>query len=134
MSDRRAARLGVIAAVVAVGAQLVVAAAWSLGHDDPTVLELTRRCLEREKGLVVEPVADDPVAASARGGSVRAHVEGGLVTIGIATSRAEVERLRAAYAAAGDPGPRLDVTGRYVELWLREPSANQRRIARDCVY
>jgi hypothetical protein len=132
--ERRAAQLGVVAAVVVVAAQLVVGVAWSVGHDDPGVLELTRRCLEREKGLTVEPTRGDPVAESARGGSLRTVVEGGLVTVSIATSLAEVERLRAAYVAAGDPGPRLDVRGRYVDLWLRDPTRSQRQVTYDCAY
>ena len=104
MTERRAARLGVIGALVVVVAQLGVGTAWSLGHDDLTELELTRRCLEREKGLTVEPTRGDPVAESARGGTLRTVVEGGLVTVSVATSQAEVERLRAGYVAAGDPG------------------------------
>ena len=133
MTDRRAVRLGVIAALVVAGAQLVVGAAWSLGHDDPTELELTRRCLEREKGLQVEGVADDPIAASASGGSLRTIVEGGAVTISVGTSAAEVARLLARYEA-GRPGPRLDVRGRYVALWLRDPSRGQRQATYDCAY
>jgi len=133
MTERRAARLGLVGALVVVLAQLVVASAWSLTHDDPTLLDLTRRCLEREKGLVVEATTGDGVAASAGGGTLRTVVEGGLVTIALATSEAEAERLRAAYAA-GDPGPRLDVRGRYVALWLRPPSPTQRQVTYDCAY
>ena len=134
MTERRAARLGLVGALALVAAQLTVGASWSLTHDDPDELALTRRCLEREKGLVVEPTTDDPVASSARGGTLRTTVEGGLVTLSVATSEAEVERLRAAYAAAGDPGSRLDVHGRYVALWLREPSPTQRQVTYDCAY
>lgn len=134
MSERRAARLGLVGALVVVLAQLGVASAWSLGHDDPTILDLTRRCLEREKGLAVEATTGDPVAASARGGTLRTVVEGGLVTIGIAASEAEVERLRAAYESRGEDAPRLDVHGRYVALWLREPSPTQRQVTYDCAY
>jgi len=133
MTERRAARLGLVGALVVVLAQLVVASAWSLTHDDPTLLDLTRRCLEREKGLVVEATTGDGVAASAGGGTLRTVVEGGLVTIALATSEAEAERLRAAYAS-GDPGPRLDVHGRYVALWLRPPSPTQRQVTYDCAY
>ena len=133
MTERRAARLGLVGALVVVLAQLVVASAWSLTHDDPTLLDLTRRCLEREKGLVVEATTGDRVAGSAGGGTLRTVVEGGLVTIALATSEAEAERLRAAYAA-GDPGPRLDVRGRYVALWLRPPSPTQRQVTYDCAY
>jgi hypothetical protein len=134
VTERRAARLGLVGALVVVAAQLTVGAAWSLSHDDPDELALTTRCLEREKGLVVEPTTDDPVASSARGGTLRTTVEGGLVTLSIATSQAEVERLRAAYLASGDPGPRLDLHGRYVALWLRAPSPTQRQATYDCAY
>ena len=133
ITERRAARLGLVGALVVVLAQLVVASAWSLTHDDPTLLDLTRRCLEREKGLVVEATAGDRVAASAGGGTLRTVVEGGLVTIALAMSEAEAERLRAAYAA-GDPGARLDVRGRYVALWLPPPSPTQRQVTYDCAY
>jgi len=133
LTDARAARLGLAVAVVVVGAQAAVGAAWSLSHDDPTQLELTKRCLEREKGLTIEDATDDPVAQSAHGGTLRTIVEGNLVTLSVATSQAEVERLRAAYAL-GDPGVRLDVRGRYVALWLRDPSRSQRQATYDCAY
>ena len=133
LTDARAARLGLAAAVVVVGAQAVVGAAWSLSHDDPTELELTTRCLEREKGLAIEQPTDDTVARSAHGGTLRTVVEGNLVTLSLATSQDEVERLRAAYAK-GDPGVRLDVRGRYVALWLRDPSPSQRQATYDCAY
>jgi hypothetical protein len=134
LSERRAALLGVGAALVLVVAQLSVGTAWSLTHDDPTELELVRRCLEREKGLVVGPTTDDQVAQSARGGSLRTVVEGGLVTLSVATSAEEVERLRAAYVADGDLGARLDVRGRYLALWLRNPTRSQRQVTYDCAY
>jgi hypothetical protein len=133
MTERRAARIGVVCALVVILAQLIVASAWSLGHDDPTELDLTRRCLEQEKGLAVEP-ASDTVAASASGGALATEIEGNAVTIGVGRSEAEVERLRAAYAATGDPGTRLDLHGRYVALWHREPSPTQRQVTYDCAY
>ena len=62
------------------------------------------------------------------GGTLRTVVEGGLVTISVATSQAEVERLARGLRRAGDDdGARLDVHGRYVVLWLREPTRGQRR-------
>jgi hypothetical protein len=134
MTERRAARLGLLAASVLVLVQVGVASAWSLTHDDPTILELTRRCLEREKGLAVEPTTDDPIAESASGGTLRTEIEGGLVTISIAGSQAEADRLLAAYAAAGDAPPRLDAHGRYVAVWLRDPSPTQRQATYDCAY
>ena len=134
MTERRAARLGLVGALALVAAQLIVGAAWSLSHDDPDELALTRRCLEREKGLVVEPTTDDRVASSARGGTLRTTVEGGLVTLSVATSEAERERLVARYRATGDLGSRLDVHGRYISLWLREPSPGKRQAIYDCAY
>ena len=134
VTERGAAALGLIGALAVVSAQLIVGAAWSLGHDDPTELELTRHCLEREKGLQVEPTVDDPVAASARGGTRRTIVEGGLVTVSVATSSAEVERLRSGYEATGAADGRLDVHGRYLALWLRDPSPTQRQVTYDCAY
>ena len=110
MTERRAARLGLIGALAVVVAQLCVGAAWSLRHDDPTTIELTRRCLERERGFAVEPTSGDAVAESASGGTLRTIVEGNLVTVSVATSLAEVERLRAAYAAR-DPGRGSTSTG-----------------------
>jgi hypothetical protein len=133
MTERRAARIGVVCALVVILAQLVVASAWSLGHEDPTELALTRQCLEREKGLAVGP-ADDSVAASASGGALATVVEGNAVTLSVARSEAEVERLRSAYSASGDPGTRLDLHGRYVALWHREPSPTQRQVTYDCAY
>jgi hypothetical protein len=132
MTERRAARIGVVCALVVILAQLVVASAWSLGHDDPTELALTRQCLEREKGLAVGP-ADDSVAASASGGALATVVEGNAVTLSVGRSEAEVERLRSAYSAS-DPGTQLDLHGRYVALWHREPSPTQRQVTYDCAY
>jgi hypothetical protein len=134
LTDSGAARLGLVAALMLVLAQAAAGAAWSLTHDDPTELELTRRCLEREKGFEIRETSGDAVAETARGGTLRAIVEGGLVTLSIATSSAEVDRLRAAYAVGGDPGDRLDVHGRYVALWLRDPTRGQRQHTYDCAY
>jgi hypothetical protein len=134
LTESGVARLGLAAAIVLVLAQVVVGAAWSLTHDDPTELELTSRCLVREKGLAVEPTVGDEIAFSARGGTLRTVIEGGLATISVATSKAEVVRLRLAYEALGVVAPRLEVHGRYVVLWLRDPSPTQRQVTYDCAY
>ncbi|MCZ7589006.1 MAG: hypothetical protein M5U27_09175 [Gaiella sp.] len=134
MTERRAARIGLAAALPVVLAQLVVASAWSLGHDDPTALDRTRTCLEREKGVPVETTTDDPVAASASGGALGTVIETNPVTISIARSEPEVERLRAGYAGRGVTAAFLDVRGRYVTRWQREPSPTQRQVTYDCAY
>ena len=51
----------------------------------------------------------------------------------VGRSEAEVERVRSAYSAS-DPGTRLDLHGRYVALWHREPSPTQRQVTYDCAY
>jgi hypothetical protein len=135
LTDARAARLGLVVAAVAVGFQLVVGAAWSLSHDDPTYLELTARCFTREEHTQVEPTTGDPVAGSASGGTLTTEVEGNLVTVSLVASGAEGERLRTAYlATGGDVGSRLEVRGRYVRLWHRPPTDSQRRTVDACEY
>ena len=135
LTDTRAARLGLAVAVVLVGAQVVVAAGWSLTRDDPTNLELTARCFTREKLLQVEPTRGDPVARSASGGTLTTVVEGNLLTVALVSHADEAERLREAYLAlGGDVESRLEVRGRYVRLWHRPPSAAQQQTANDCEY
>ena len=134
MTERRAARLGLAIACLVVVVQLSIGAAWSLTHDDPTPLDLTRRCFEREKGLVVEAAEGDAVAGSASGGALRTSVEGNLLTVAVVRSRRESDQVRGAYIAAGSIGTRLETRGRYVQLWLREPSPTQRQAAYDCEY
>ena len=135
LTDARAARLGLAVAVVLVGAQAVVGAAWSLSHDDPTELELTSRCFMREKLLRVEPTVGDAVASSASGGTLRTVIEGNLLTVAVVSRAQEAERLRERYVAqGGDTAARLEVRGRYVRLWHRVPSDSQRQTADDCEY
>ena len=134
LSERRAAVVGTVVACAVVATQLLVGLAWSAGNDDPTGLELTQRCLEREKGLRVGSAIGDDIAVSAQGGTLRTEIEGGLATISVATSEAEVERLSRAYESSGVDAARLDVHGRYVVLWLREPTLSQRQVTYDCAY
>jgi hypothetical protein len=135
LTDARAARLGLAVAALAVGAQLVVGAAWSLSHDDPSNLDLTSRCFTREKLAQVEPTTGDPIASSASGGTLSAVVEGNLVTVSLVGSTREGERLGDEYRAlGGDVEDRLEVRGRYVRLWHRPPTDSQRRTADDCEY
>ena len=134
MTERRAARIGVVCALVVILAQLVVASAWSLGHDDPTELALTRQCLEREKGLAVEARPTTPSRPRRAAARSRRSSRETPSRSASRRSEAEVERLRSAYSASGDPGTRLDLHGRYVALWHREPSPTQRQVTYDCAY
>ena len=119
VTERRAARLGVVGALVVVVAQLVVGVgvvAHARRPDAPRAHPPLPRAREGPRGRGRR--ADD----RGRGVGRRRHAPDGRRGRArhdrVATSEAEVERLRAAYAA-GDPGPRLDVHGRYVDLWLR---------------
>jgi len=134
MTERRAAGIGLVLAGAVVGAQLLVGTAWSLSNDDPTVLERMRRCFEREKGVRVEEVIRDPAARAASGGALETVVEGNALTVAVVRDSREADALRAAHAAEGNVVPRLEVRGRYVELWLRDPSPTQRQTAYDCEY
>ena len=135
MTDARAARLGLAVAVVVVGAQALVGAAWSLSRDDPTDLDLTAQCFTREMGTSVERTTGDAIAASASGGTLTTVVEGNLLTVALVSSAEEAERLRERYLAlGGDVAPRLEVRGEYVRLWHRAPSESQRATANGCEY
>ncbi len=135
LTDARAARLGLAVATLVVGSQLTIGAAWSIAHDDPTVLDLTRRCFEQEEALRVEDTVDDAVGATASGGTLTTYVEGNRLTIAIVTSRGEAERLGAAYVSSGGVAEALvEVRGRYVRLWHRAPTPSQQRIATACEY
>ena len=103
-------------------------------HDDPTALELTERCLRREKLLATESIAGDPIATTARGGALVTRVADDGVQVVIASS--DEEAARRSRPPIGRTGRRidlrLDVRGRVVYVWeaVRAPVA--RRSARRC--
>ena len=131
----RAGFVIVLALVVAqVGGWLVYRAV----HDEPSALELTEKCLRREKLLPVEPVRGDPIAARARGGALATRVEGNGVYVVIAKSEDEAIELANAYlATAGRKIEiRLERRGKVVYVWelVRVPSPTQRQTMYDCRY
>lgn len=131
--------LGVALAVVGV---LVVAqvAGWLVYrsvHHGPTALELTEKCLRREKLLAVDAARNDPIARTARGGALVTRVEDNGVQVAIARTKEEARQLAAAYLATGRRIElRLDVRGNVVYVWEapREPSPTQRQTMYDCWY
>ena len=91
--DWRYLRVGFAVVAVLLLAQL---AGWIVHRsvrDDPTALELTERCLRREKLLAIESIAGDPVATTARGGALATRVAGNGVHLAIARSDEEAARL-----------------------------------------
>jgi hypothetical protein len=106
----------------------------TLVDDPPSAYERTVVCLERERGLTLEPPRD-PIARSADGGAIRTVVEGNAVTISISSADALAERVVENYrSVAGDLGPRLERRGHNVYLWDNDPSPSQRQTLFDCAY
>jgi hypothetical protein len=104
-------------------------------HEETPPLELTVRCLTREKLLEVRPTTDDPIASSARGGSVATRVEGNGVHVAIARSGSEAERLVDYYmSVAGELNGRLEKRGKVVYLWEGVASPTQWQTMYDCFY
>lgn len=131
----RAACVLVIVLVVAqVGGWLVYRSV----HHEPTALELTEKCLRREKLLAVESVVKDPIASTARGGALATRVEENGVVVAIAKSDDEAEELADTYrrTVGRKIELRLDVRGRVVYVWElpRLPSPTQRQTMYDCWY
>ncbi len=104
-------------------------------HEETPPIELTVRCLTREKRLEIRPATDDPIAASARGGWVATRVEGNGVHVAIARSGSEAERLLGYYKdVAGDLAGRLERRGKVVYLWEGVATPTQRQTMYDCFY
>ena len=131
--------LRIACAVVAllVAAELVGWLVYRSRPHGPSALERTETCLRREKLLSVEPVGDDPIASSARGGALATRVEGNGVHVAIAESDAEASQLADAYLQTGRGiALRLEVRGRVVYVWeqSREPTPTQLQTLYDCWY
>jgi len=133
----RALRIG-----FAVVAALLVAevAGWLVYrsvHDAPTPLELTERCLRREKLLRTGPVGEHPIARGAGGGALATRVEDNGVVVSIAESEREADELAELYLRTGRKIElRLDRRGRVLYEWelLRRPSPTERQTMYDCWY
>jgi hypothetical protein len=105
-------------------------------HHEPTALELTEKCLRREKLLPIESVGGDEVAASARGGATATRVEGNGVHVVIAKSDDEAAELADVYlqTAGRNIANRLEARGKVVYVWEAVPSPTQRQTMYDCWY
>ena len=122
---------------VLVVAELVGWAVYRSVHHGPTALEFTEKCLRREKLLPIESLTGDPIARTARGGTLATRVEGNGVQVVIATSDDEAARLEAAYLRTGRKiRLRLDVRGHVLYVWEmpQVPSPTQRQTMYDCWY
>jgi hypothetical protein len=128
-------RAGLVAAAALAAVWLLGWGIYELVHEDPTRLELTTRCLTQEQFLPVTGVGNDPIAASASGGSLATRVEGNGVHLSIAGSDEEAEKIvRSYHAVAGPLTGRLERRGRYVYVWEGVASPTQRQAMFDCEY
>ena len=128
-------------ALVVVGLLVVVqVAGWLVYrsvHHGPTALELTEKCLRREKLLSVDVGRNDPIARTARGGALVTRVEDDGVQVAIARSADEARKLVSAYMATGRKIElRLELRGNVVYVWEapRRPSPTARQTMYDCWY
>ncbi len=134
-SEWRFLRGGFIAVVGLTAAWLIAWGIWELFDDEPTRLELTTRCITVEQGLPLESTAGDPIAESARGGTLATRVEGNGVHVSIAGSDDEAAELVRRYrAVAGRLEGRLEQRGRYVYLWEGVATSVGRQTMFDCEY
>lgn len=97
-------------------------------------IELTRRCLEREKHLTVLDLPLDSFLAAAPGGGLVTFIETNRVEIGIAGSPQEAARLVDAGHGAVPPLGAVQLDGDVVTAWERPPSPTQRQTFLDCKY
>ena len=133
MSEWVFLRAGLAAVGVLVVAALVGWAVQTARYEDTGFEELTR-CLTEEKGAPVTETRD-PIARSAELGALDTVIETNPVTVSVAEDAEAAERIAADYRAiADDLGSRLEVRGRTVYLWEREPSPTQRQAMFNCTY
>ena len=126
-------------ALVAIAAVLALeVAGWLVHravHEETPPLELTARCLTREKMLEVQPTTNDPIAATASSGSVATRVEGNGVHVAITGSKSEAERLFGYYTSVGgELTGKLEQRGKVVYLWEGVATPTQRQTMYDCFY
>jgi hypothetical protein len=125
------AGLAVVGALVA--AALVGWAVQTARYEDTGFQEL-RRCLIEEKGAPVTATRD-PIARNAKLGALDTVLETNRVTVAVAADEEGAQHIAANYrAVADDLGARLELRGRTVYLWEREPSPTQRQALFECTY
>jgi hypothetical protein len=133
VTEWRFLRAGFAAVGLLVVAALVGWAVQTARYEDTGFKEL-RRCLTEEKGAPVTETRD-PIARSAELGALDTVIETNRVTVSVAGDEQAAERIASNYrAVADDLGSRLEVRGRTVYLWEREPSPTQRQALFNCTY
>ena len=96
-AERRWIRIGVVVATALLCLQLAAGVVRRSVSDVPSRLELVQTCLV-ERSTPFASVSDDLIARSATRGSLRTRVDGNGLTIALAGSESEAQRLVDAYA------------------------------------
>lgn len=131
MSDWVFLRAGLAAVAVLIAAALVGWAVETARYEDRS-FESLRHCLIDWKGVTVQPTRD-PIARSADLGAFDTEIETNPVTVSVSSTPEEAERIVANYRTVGGAlGSRLELRGRAVFLWEREPSPTQQQAIIDC--
>jgi len=133
-AERRWIGIGVVVAAGILLVQIVGGLAREALTDAPSRLELVQTCLV-ERDTPFEDVSADPIAQSASRGAIRTTVGGNAVTIALAGSESEAQRLVDAYAAVSSAeivGTLLDRRRKVVFLWSRVPTTAERDFAYLC--
>ena len=131
MSDWVLLRAGLAAVAVLVVAALVGWGIETARYEDRG-FDALRRCLIDWKGVTIRPT-QDPIARSADLGAFDTEIETNPVTVSVSSTREQAEEIVVHYTAVGGAlGPRLELRGRTVFLWEREPSPTQLQAIIDC--
>ena len=119
--------VGVLVVTIAISAQAVAGFVRQAVTDEPSALEKVETCLT-ERATRYEDANDDFIASSAGRGALRTTVGGNAVTVAIGESENDAKRVHDDYTAVMTSGATtlLDLHGRVVLLWDREPTEAQR--------
>lgn len=132
--ERRAVGWGLAVAAFVAVAVLGIGGLYTVLYPGPSRLDLANRCLTSEKRLDVLTPFNDPVAASATGGTLSTDIQSNHVTISLAGSTTEAKQLVARYRGYSIPSGRLTLYERVVAFWQRPPTQDEIETVRDCSY
>jgi hypothetical protein len=133
--ELRFAVFGMICCALLVAGTLAGWGLYSWLHHGTPRIELTIRCLTRERGLTIVSGEHDSLAESASGGWIATTVEGSRVHISLTGSEKEAARIAAGYRTVSDIVPgQLEQRGNHVYLWDGPASPTQRQTLYDCEY
>jgi hypothetical protein len=120
--------IGVVVAASVLALQVVAGLVREAVTHEASHLERVQTCLT-ERNTPFEPVAGDLIALSAARGALRTTVDGNALTVALAGSEKDAERVYDAYASVASAdvvATRLEQRRKVVLLWDAAPTAGQR--------